>query len=158
MEQSVDCELAGEIEVLGENLPQCHFVHHKSWPEPRRWEAVEQPPELWHDRRSRFVRTWSDSTFIHFHFCSLAEKSSSMKSLSSNSMQRFNSDTPSCMHWILLCRQAWQTSYEVCRFLLRQCWWVYRRGSRFIHCKKFRFRLPIVVSSVYNSDFTTEQG
>jgi hypothetical protein len=29
MEQSVECELAGETEVLGKKLPHCHFVHHK---------------------------------------------------------------------------------------------------------------------------------
>jgi hypothetical protein len=30
VEQSVECELAGETEVLVENLSQCHFVPRKS--------------------------------------------------------------------------------------------------------------------------------
>jgi hypothetical protein len=38
-------QLAGEIEVLGGNLPQCRFVHHKPHmmpgrePGPSKWEA-----------------------------------------------------------------------------------------------------------------------
>jgi hypothetical protein len=44
MEKSVEL-LAGQTEVLGENLPQCRFVHHKphmlpvSEPGPPRWET-----------------------------------------------------------------------------------------------------------------------
>jgi hypothetical protein len=46
MENLVEGRLEGETEVLGENLPHSHFVHHKSYltrpgfePGPPRWEA-----------------------------------------------------------------------------------------------------------------------
>jgi hypothetical protein len=42
MEKQMECRLAGETDVLGENLPQLHFVHHKfqmTRPGPPRWEA-----------------------------------------------------------------------------------------------------------------------
>jgi hypothetical protein len=46
VEQSVEWEMARETEVIGENLPQCYCVYHKShmtWPGlqpgPPEWEA-----------------------------------------------------------------------------------------------------------------------
>jgi hypothetical protein len=44
VEQSVECELVGETVVLGENLPQCHSVHHKSH---MTWTGLEPGPPLW---------------------------------------------------------------------------------------------------------------
>jgi hypothetical protein len=36
VEKQIECRLAGETEVLGENLPQCHFClsQNPTWPDP----------------------------------------------------------------------------------------------------------------------------
>jgi hypothetical protein len=44
MEQLVEWGLAGETEVLGESLPHCHCVHHKSH---MTWPGIEPGPP-WH--------------------------------------------------------------------------------------------------------------
>jgi hypothetical protein len=44
VEQMVEWELVGETEVLGENLIQRHFVHHKSH---MNWPGLEHVPSRW---------------------------------------------------------------------------------------------------------------
>jgi hypothetical protein len=44
VEQSVEWELSVETEVLGEDLPQCHFVHHKSH---MTWTGIEHWQPRW---------------------------------------------------------------------------------------------------------------
>jgi hypothetical protein len=44
VEQSVEWGLAGELEALGENLPQSHFVYHKSY---MTWPGIQPGPPLW---------------------------------------------------------------------------------------------------------------
>jgi hypothetical protein len=73
MEQFVEWRLAGETEVLGENLPQRHFVHHKSHMtrpglEPRTAAMGSQRLTAWAMARpvtSRFSEIWNVSELCY---------------------------------------------------------------------------------------------
>jgi hypothetical protein len=53
-EKQRECRLAGETEVLGENLPQCHFCQSQN-PMTRPEFEPGLPPELWRGLKLYFT-------------------------------------------------------------------------------------------------------
>jgi hypothetical protein len=82
VEKQIECRLAGETEVLGENLPQRHFCPSpKSHmmrpgfePGPPRWEAGDYPPELWCGLVYILTETCGFTPRAYFFFTSLLFK------------------------------------------------------------------------------------
>jgi hypothetical protein len=67
VEQSVEWELEGETEVLGEILPQRHFAHHKShmtWDQPRASAVGSRLLTAWAMARPG-IRVYSEVTIRH---------------------------------------------------------------------------------------------
>jgi hypothetical protein len=52
VEQSVEWELAGEVEILVRNLPQCHVAQHKSH---MIWPGLEPGPKVYWIRRLKLL-------------------------------------------------------------------------------------------------------
>jgi hypothetical protein len=64
MEHLVECELAGETEVLGESLPQCHFAHRKSH---MTWRGIE-PGQPWGKRTTNRLSYGTALKYIPYRF------------------------------------------------------------------------------------------
>jgi hypothetical protein len=62
VDQFVEWRLAGETEVVGENLPYYHFVHHKSH---MTWPGLEPGPPQWKRATNRLrYGTALDATIV----------------------------------------------------------------------------------------------